>query len=556
MNSKYTIGVDFGTESGRVLLVEVRTGKEAASSVTAYPHGVLERSLPDGTPLDKDWSLQHPEDYLAVLYRSIPEVLDTAHVLPEDVIGIGIDFTSCTILPTDGSGIPLCVNEQWKHRPHSWVKLWKHHAAQPEADEITALAASRKEHFPNQYGGKISSEWMFPKLLEVLRDDPEVYEAADLWLEAGDWMVFRLTGELSRSSSTSGFKALWSKREGYPDPHFLSMLDPRLANAAQTKLRGKILPLGAKAGVLTQEMAARLGLKAGTAVAVNIIDAHAAVPAVGAVRPGQLVMSMGTSTCHMLVSDREEEIEGICGVVEDGIIPGFYGYETGQAAVGDAFSWYVNQAVPSYVQDKAVKKGVSIHEWLEGQASRLCPGESGLIALDWWNGNRSVLVNANLSGLIVGLTLATRPEEIYRCMLESTAFGTRKILETFADAGLIINEIFACGGLPQKNNLLMQIYADVLNHEIKVADSSQITALGSAMYAAVAAGGWDNIAEAAQHMAKVKEDSYKPNPKNAKLYNLLYAAYLQLHDYFGRDSPAFMQQLKQQKMSTSSEVPE
>ncbi|MGM0878772.1 MAG: ribulokinase [Bacillota bacterium] len=551
MERKYAIGVDYGTESGRVLLVDVATGEEIATHVTSYKHGVMDEALPNGKRLEMDWALQHPRDYLEVLYQSVPEVILISKINPKDVIGIGIDFTSSTILPLDRNGNPLCFDLKWENNPHSWVKLWKHHAAQGEADEITRLAKEMKEEFLKRYGGKISSEWMFPKILQIIKEAPEIFEETDLFMEACDWITSRLTDNLIRSSNTCGYKAFWSKRKGYPEASFFKALNPRLENILETKMRGEVRSIGEKAGELTEEIAHRLGLLPGISVAVGIIDAHAGVPAVGAVRPGQFVMAMGTSTCHMLIADKEEKIEGVCGVVEDGIIPGYYSYETGQVAVGDSFAWYVDHAVPSYVVQQAEEAGKSVHQLLEEKASTYKPGQSGLIALDWWNGNRSVLVDANLSGTIVGLTLATKPEEIYRSLLESTAFGTRKIIENYTEAGIEVNEIFASGGLPQRNKLLMQIYADITNREIKIPDSNQTTALGAAMYAAVAAGekngGYNTIFEAAENMAKVKEDVFVPIPENVKIYDELYKYYLKLHDYFGRENYEMMHGLKKMR---------
>ncbi|MEH7480954.1 ribulokinase [Neobacillus drentensis] len=548
MERKYAIGVDYGTESGRVLLVDVATGEEIATHVTPYKHGVLDEALPNGSRLETDWALQHPRDYLDVIYRSVPEVISMAGTNPKDIIGIGIDFTSSTILPLDQNGNPLCFHPKWEDSPHSWVKLWKHHAAQEEADDITRVAQERNEAFLSRYGSKISSEWMFPKILQILREAPEIFEEADLFIEACDWVTYRLTNNLIRSSNTCGYKAFWNKEHGYPEASFFKAVDPRIENILNTKMRGTVRSIGEKAGELTEEVAHRLGLLPGIAVAVGIIDAHAGVPAVGAVRPGQLVMAMGTSTCHMLISDKEEAIEGVCGIVEDGIIPGYYSYETGQVAVGDSFAWYIEQAVPSYVKQQAEEAKLSEHQFLEEKASTYKPGQSGLIALDWWNGNRSVLVDANLSGLIVGLSLATKPEEIYRAILESTAFGTRKIIESFTEAGVVVNEIFACGGLPQRNKLLMQMYADITNREIKIADSKQTTALGAAMYAVVAAGkkngGYDTIFEAAENMARVKEETFIPIPEHVQIYDELYKHYLELHDYFGRDKYHIMHSLK------------
>ncbi|MFC7394523.1 ribulokinase [Scopulibacillus cellulosilyticus] len=536
MGAKYAIGFDFGTESGRTLLIDVETGEEIGTYITHYNHGVIDEIPPTGKKLQNDWSLQDPADYMKVLYESVPEIIHQVQINPQEIIGIGVDFTSCTMLPLDNNHVPLCFNPKWSKHPHSWVKLWKHHAAQQEADEITHLAIKLGESFINRYGRKISSEWMFPKILQILRESPKIFEKTDLFLEACDWVVYRLTGSLVRSNATSGFKALWHKDAGYPDPQFLRQLDERLEHVADTKMRGNIRPIGSKAGELTKEMADRMGLPEGIPVAVGIIDSHAAVPAVGAVRNGQLVMTMGTSTCHMLLSDKKKMIKGITGVVEDGIIPGFYGYEAGQAAVGDIFAWFVNHSVPEYVKQQAMKEGLSIHKWLEREASTYKPGQSGLLALDWWNGSR-ILADSDLTGLIVGLTLGTKPEEIYRALLEATAFGTRKIIESFVEAGIEVDELFACGGLPQRNELLMQIYADVMNREIKIADSKQSSAYGAAMFGAVVAGkekgGYNSIFEAADKIAKVKEKTYTPVPEHVKIYDQLYEEYKKLHNYFG-----------------------
>ncbi|RFU63868.1 ribulokinase [Peribacillus glennii] len=553
MTAKYAIGVDYGTQSGRVLLVNVQTGEELAVCVNPYKSGVIDNVLPSGTVLGHDWALQHPDDYLEVLYQMIPKVMQSVQVKPEDVIGIGIDFTSCTMMPLNEDMEPLCLDLKWRDNPHSWVKLWKHHAAQSEADEITELAEKRGEAFLSRYGGKISSEWMLPKILQILRESPDVFEATDVFFEACDWLTYKLTGNISRSSSTSGYKSFWHKEDGYPDKDFFSELDPRLENILDTKMGGPIVPVGNRAGELTEAMAKRIGLLPGTSVAVGIIDAHASVPAVGAVREGQLVMAMGTSTCHMLLSHKETKVEGVCGVVEDGMIPGTFGYEAGQAAVGDIFAWFVEHGIPEYVKFQADQENVGIHEWLEKNASAYKPGQTGLLALDWWNGNRSVLVDADLSGLILGYTLATKPEEIYRALLEATAFGTRKIIDSFLESGLEVKEIFACGGLPQRNRLLMQIYADVTNREIKVAESSQDPALGAAMFGAVAAGkdkgGYDNIIEAAEKMARVKEEFFVPIQEHVDKYNKLYKHYLKLHDYFGYGENDVMVELKNLKNS-------
>jgi L-ribulokinase len=555
MATKYAIGVDYGTESGRAVLVDLSDGTEVADHVTPYPHNVIDEQLPEsGVKLELDWALQHPGDYIEVLKRSVPAVMKASGVDPADVIGLGIDFTACTMLPVDAEGTPLCFKPELKNQPHSWVKLWKHHAAQDEANLINEIAGQRGESFLPRYGGKISSEWMIAKVWQILNEAPELYKQTDLFLEATDWVVFQMTGNKVRNSCTAGYKSIWHKQDGYPSRDFFKALNPQLEHLTETKLRGEVVPLGTKAGELTSEMAALMGLKPGIAIAVGNVDAHAAVPGVGVVTPGKLVMAMGTSICHMLLGSEEKRVEGMCGVVEDGIIPGYLGYEAGQSAVGDIFAWYVEQAVPAYVKEAADKEGVNVHEWLETKAAAYQPGETGLLALDWWNGNRSVLVDTDLTGLLIGCTLLTKPEEIYRAVLEATAFGTRKIVDAFHENGVEVHELYACGGLPQKNKLLMQIYADVTNREIKIADSKQTPALGAAMFGAVAAGaaqgGYDTIVEAAQKMARVRKDTYKPIPENVAVYEKLYQEYSKLHDYFGRGENDVMKRLKAIKEAT------
>jgi len=568
MSKKYSIGVDFGTESGRAVLVEVETGQEVASSVYIYQNGVIDEKLPvpgkniqrpqvSGQtqaalpPLEPDWALQDPDDYLHTFQRTIPAVLKEAKVEPVDVIGIGIDFTACTMLPVKADGMPLCVLPRYRSNPHAWVKLWKHHAAQPEADRINETARRMNQKWLERYGNKISSEWFFSKALQILSEAPEIYAAADRLIEAADWVIWQLTGVETRNSCTAGYKALWSKREGFPPEAYFAALDPRLEHVVSEKMSHQITPIGGRAGGLTARAAKWTGLKPGTAVAIANVDAHVAVPAATVTETGRMVMIMGTSICHMVLSEAEHLVPGICGYVEDGIIPGLFGYEAGQSCVGDHFAWFVENCVPAAYEHEAQERHLDLHSLLEEKATALKPGESGLLALDWWNGNRSVLVDANLTGLLLGATLATKPEEIYRALIEATAFGTRVIVESFERHGVPVNEFVACGGLPEKNHLLMQIYADVTGREIKVAASKQTPALGSAMFGAVAAGkavgGYETIFEAAKQMARLKEETFIPVPENKAVYDQLYAEYLRLHDYFGRGENNIMKTLKRLK---------
>lgn len=546
---RYTIGIDFGTQSGRALLVEVETGRELASAVYEYANGVIDEVLPQGNiRLGPDWALQDPRDYLEVLKRTVPAVIKEAGVRPADVIGIGIDFTACTILPVDQAGVPLCMKPAYRDNPHAWVKLWKHHAAQGQANRLNQLARDRNEEFLVRYGGTVSSEWFFPKVLQIIEEAPEVYEAADRILEAADWIVLQLTGVEARNACTAGYKALWSRQEGYPSREFLAALHPKLENIVQEKMSEDIYPAGSKAGYLTPEWAELMGLTTNTAVAVGGVDAHVSVPAATVTEPGKMVMVMGTSFCHMVLGTEERFIEGMCGVVEDGILPGYFGYELGQAAVGDIFEWFVNNCVPARYEAEAQERGINIHQFLTEKAAELAVGQSGLLALDWWNGNRSILVDADLSGMIIGMTLNTKPEEIYRALIEATAFGTRRIIQACEEAGVAIQELYACGGLPHRNPLLMQIYADVTGRTIKVARTTQAGALGAAMFAAVAAGseagGYDDIVEAAKKMAQLKDEVFIPDPKRHRVYTQLYGEYEQLHDYFGRGQNDVMKRLR------------
>jgi L-ribulokinase len=546
---KYAIGVDYGTESGRALLVDVATGEEIAAAVHPYADGVIDERLPGSDELlPPDFALQNPQDYVEVLKETVPVLLREGDVAPEDVIGIGTDFTACTMLPVDEAGMPLCGKPEWRGNPYSWVKIWKHHAAQPEANRLNEIAEERVEKWLPRYGGKISSAWLIPKMWETLNKAPEVYAAADRYLEAADWIVLQLTGEEKRNSCTAGYKAIWHKRDGYPAPDFFAALDPRLRDVVDEKLSRRIHPLGDRAGVLTPQMAELTGLRPGTAVPIGNVDAHVAVPASTVVEPGRLVAIMGTSTCIMVLGEEERVVEGMCGVVEDGIVPGFFGYEAGQSCVGDHFAWFVDSCVPPSYHEEADRRGLNPHQLLEEKAAGQKPGEHGLLALDWWNGNRSVLVDVDLTGVLIGATLLTKPEDIYRALIEATAYGARVIVESFVDSGVRVDEIVACGGLPGRNRLLMQIYADVTGREINVARTAQSGALGSAMFAAVAAGkdagGYETIFEAAQNMAGLQDESYKPMPAHRAVYDRLYSEYVALHDHFGRGSNDVMKRLK------------
>jgi L-ribulokinase len=538
------VGVDYGTLSGRAVVVRVRDGEELGSAVHEYPHAVMDQRLTagDGQQLPPDWALQAPGDYVEVLREAVPTALRDAGVDPSAVIGIGTDFTACTMVPTTADGTPLCELERFADRPHAYVKLWKHHAAQRQADRITELARARGEAWIDRYGGAISSEWEFAKGLQLLEEDPELYDEMAHWVEAADWIVWQLTGEYVRNACTAGYKGIYQDG-AYPSSEFLEELNPDFADFAATKVAHRIGQLGHVAGRLSAQAAAWTGLPEGIAVAVGNVDAHVTAAAANAVEPGQMVAIMGTSTCHVMNGDRLASVPGICGVVDGGILEGYWGYEAGQSGVGDIFAWYVDNQVPAAYAAEADESGISLHELLTERAAAQPVGAHGLVALDWHSGNRSVLVDHELSGLVVGLTLATRPEDVYRALLESTAFGTRTIVESFADAGVPVTELIVAGGL-LKNRFLMQMYADVTRLPLSTIRSEQGPAVGSAIHAAVAAGAYADVREAARSMGRRIVAAYTPDEDAALRYDALYAEYTALHDHFGRGGNDVMRRLK------------
>ena len=548
---KYTIGIDFGSLSGRALLLDISTGEEMASSVYEYPHGVMDKELPSGEKLESDYALQHPMDYLEVLYHTIPQVIRSSGVDPKDIVAIGTDFTACTMIPCKADGTPLCFLDKYKHNPHAWVKLWKHHAAQYEANRLNEIAEQRGEEWLKNYGGKISSEWAIPKLMQICDEAHDIYTAMDRWIEAADWIVWMMTGNETRNSCTAGYKAIWNKRKGYPSKEFFKALNPMLENCVDEKLGTVINPLGERAGTITPEFAEKTGLSEGTVVSIGNVDAHVCVPSVSIDGPKKMLAIIGTSTCHILMGEEEKQVPGMCGVVEDGVMPGLFGYEAGQSCVGDHFAWLIDNCVPESYHKEAKANGMDIHQYLTSLAEKQRAGESGLLALDWWNGNRSVLVDADLTGCMLGMTLSTKPEEMYRALIEATAYGTRMIVENFRDNGVEVEEFYASGGIAVKNEMAMQIYSDVLNMPVKIAGSAQGPALGSAIFASVAAGkengGYDSVFEAARRLGKVKDKYYSPIKENAEVYDRLYAEYKKLHDYFGRGENNVMKTLKKIK---------
>jgi len=539
------IGVDYGTESGRVLVLDLVTAEELAVETVRYSHGVIDAELPGtGERLGQDWALQHPMDYLEVLRRGIPAALAAAGVSSEQVIGLGADFTSCTVLPAKADGTPLCELPQWAGHRHAWPKLWKHHAAQWVADRLNEVAAERAEAFLGRYGGRISSEWYFPKLIEIFTQDRAVYDAADVFVEATDWIVWQLTGTLARSACPAGYKALWSAAEGLPSPEYFEAAFPGFDRPGE-KLGMVFHPLGARAGVVCPAVAAQLGLGPEVAVAVGNVDSFVSVPGCGVSDPGVLVSVIGTSICDMVVHPDELRLPGITGVVRDGILPGSFGYEAGQPAVGDMLAWYVDRLLGGAGAGAGAAERYAA---LESAAERIAPGGTGLVALDWWNGNRSILGDAGLSGVVAGFSLQTTPAELYRALLESVAFGERSIVENFDGHGLGIDRIVACGGIAEKSGLLMQLLADVTARVVEVAGSPQVPARGAALFGAVAAGpaagGFVDIATAAERLALAPARRFTPGSATA-VYDRVFSVYRGLHDELGRAHVEWLHTLKE-----------
>ncbi len=539
------IGVDYGTESGRVLVLDARSGEQLGVSVVRYPSVVIDRELPGtGEPLPADWALQDPDDWMTVLSDGVPEALSRAGVAREEVAGLGIDFTSCTVLPVTEAGVPLCRLDAWRERRHAWPKLWKHHAAQPIADRLNAVALERDEEFLTRYGGRISSEWYFPKLIEIWLEDREVYDAAARFIEATDWVIWQLTGRECRQSSTAGYKAMWSPVDGLPPVDYFTAAYPGF-DRPDAKLGTSFVPLGTRAGTLVAQHAETLGLGPDVAVAVGNVDAFASVPGAGVDRPGTFVIAIGTSICDMVVSEQEIRLPGITGVVRDGILPGMFGYEAGQAAVGDMLAWFV----------RTLDGDDRTYVELEELAARMTPGESGLLTLDWFNGNRSILADADLSGTIMGLTLRSAPADIYRSMLESIALGSRRIMDNFAEHGIELTEIVANGGISEKSPLTMQMLADSSGRPVHVPAASEIPARGAALFAAVAAGVHDGIDAAIEATRPASAHSYRPDPAATAVYDRIYAIYREVYETLGRSRSDWMHGLKRIQAECAADRP-
>lgn len=541
MPAKYSIGLDYGTNSVRALLVNVANGREVATSVWNYAHGH------EGVILSSDPHLarQHPADYATGAEIAIKKALASAKravrgFKPDRVVGLGVDTTGSTPIPVDVDGHPLAFQRRFAKNPAAMAWLWKDHTGVAEAAEITSLARRLRPQYLAKCGGIYSSEWFFSKILHCLRANPEVFDAAHSWVELADWVPAMLTDteapeRLTVGICAAGHKAMFNAGwGGYPDEEFLSQLHPQLG-ALRSRLCPHVLAIDKAVGGLTPEWSKRTGLPAGLPVAVGAFDAHLGAVGCG-ITPGTLVKAIGTSTCDTMLVPLDQnlaDIPGLCGIVNGSILPGFYGLEAGQSAVGDIFNWFVN-----YLQPLGTKAGT--HEALSTAAAKLKPGESGLLALDWNNGNRTILVDQRLTGLLLGQTLYTTPAEIYRALIEATAFGALTIINRFEEYGVQVKDVVNCGGIAEKNPLVMQIYADVTGRPMKISRSAQTCALGAAIAGAVVAGkkagGHDRFADAQKAMTGLKPRIFKPSPEAHAVYKDLYSLYRKLHDAFGTET--------------------
>ncbi len=545
IQNTYTIGLDFGSLSCRGVLVDVKDGSIAAEAAMAYPHAVMSEALPDGTPLEGDPCLQSPEDFREAMIHVVRELVSRCD--PSHVIGIAVDTTGSTVLPLDRNFVPLCEDERFRSRPQAWMKMWKHHGSAPQAEKLTRISREQNRPYLDWYGGSVSPECLLSKVVEVFECDREVYDAASAFVEVMDYLTSLLTGTPTFSLPLMKAKAFYDDETGYPDSEFFTAIHPDLVSLPKKLTEGfaeKVIAYpGERAGSLCKEMAELLGLREGIAVSAGTADSYAPIKALGITREATMIMIIGTSMGMMLMSRESHAVEGVTASLPDIYRKGLWGYASGLTSVGDAFGWFADNCVPARYEKEAEERGVSIQSLLTEKASLLEPGSGGVMALDWLKGNKSCLLNPYLSGLFIGITISTRPEQMYRALIEATAFGARVVVENYRKSGVPIEEIRACGGIVGKNPMLMQIYSDVIGLPIKASLCTQAPALGSAINAASAAG----VENATRAMSEKNFTVYTPNPDSRAAYDCLYAEYLTLHDYFGRGENRIMEHLRGKK---------
>lgn len=528
MNDGLVLGLDFGTLSVRALLVCAGDGREVAQAEYAYPHGVMDRALPCGAALEAGFALAHPADYLTGLGEVVRSVMKESGAAPQDVIALGLDATSSTVLPLDADGRPLCFDARFEREPHAYMKLWKHQGAARQAQRMSEAARRLGETWLALCGGEVQCERMLPKVLEVAQCAPHVYAAAARFVELCDYMTFVLTGSERRSLPAAACNGHYISGS-YPGEAFWREVDPSIPPVTQ-KLTGDFVPIAQAVGALTPQMAQELGLAAGIPVAAGMIDSHASAPGCGADRAGDLVAVMGTSACYLMNDTQLRAAPGIYAAAYEAHAQGLYGYEGGQSCVGDALDWFVKTGVPRQTLEDAEAAGMDVHTYLSVLAQELAPGESGLMALDWLAGVRSPLMRPELRGVMAGMTLRTTPQEMYRAWMEACCFGARRIVESYAASGMKIGRFFAAGGIARKNPFFMQMLSDVCAMPVTVCRSSQTGALGSAICAAAASGRLGDLAACTRRMGSAAQAIY--TPQNAAAYEPLYRRYLALSAAF------------------------
>ncbi|AXZ22723.1 ribulokinase [Staphylococcus warneri] len=530
----YSIGIDYGTASGRVILVNTSDGKIVSSYEETYQHGTIAEEL-GGETLPHNYFLQHAGDYHHVLENGVKHVLEESQINKDEVVGIGVDFTSCTVVFLDENFRPLHMNEDLSHHPHAYVKLWKHHGAQDEATQMVEANEKANQNWLDYYGHSVNSEWMIPKILEVKHKAPELLERAHYIMEAGDYMTSLLVNQNIRSNCGIGFKGFYDEVNGF-NYDFFETVDPELPQIIKDKCEAPVIQIGDSAGSLSEYYQNLWGLSSNVQISPYMIDAHSGVLGAGAIEKGEFTPVIGTSTCHLMLDPKQEPIPSITGSVKDAIIPGLYAYEAGQAAVGDLFS-YSERMAPQHIVEEAAKQDKSVLEYLETLASQIPVEDQHVVVLDWHNGNRSILSDSHLTGSVFGLTLQTPFEMVHRAYLESTAFGTKMIMKQFEDNDIPVHTVYASGGIPKKSQLLVDIYANVLNKKVVVLESSNATALGAAMLGANVGGAYDTLRETVQHMKQPVYYEKQPDPEKVKHYEKLFDKYQKLHDLLGREHP-------------------
>lgn len=551
MRHKYSIGLDFGTLTARAVIVDVETGRELATSTFGYQDAIIDTFLPETeVRLPSDFALQNPRDYQEAVVSLLRDILYRSGVCAEDIIGIGVDATASTVLALDEAYMPLCLLPEYKNNPHSWIKMWKHHSPQGQADRINRVAAGLQEPFLRRCGGKVSVEWYYPKMLETLENAPEVFKAAAYFVELGDWIVYLLTGERKRSSAIASLHAHWDSAHRMPSEEFFRSLHPLMLEKVKQGAQIPVVSVFSPAGTLTKEIAGQTGLSEHTVVSMADTDSPVALLSLDVTKERTGALILGTSSVFMLLSRREHFIPGAMASVKDQMMPGFFGNMFGQSAVGDSFEWFVKNLVPYQYYLDARNKDWSVFDVMNDAMERLPLDSEHILALDWFNGSRSLLQNASLSGVLVGMTLSTKPEQIYRALVESTAFGLKKILSGVSDAGIPLDQIKACGGLARKSPAIMQIYADILELPIYTTSSKQTIGKGSAILGALAAssakGGYDRIEDAVKAMRCPVTACYTPRSEYRTMYHELKTQYEEVYRFFGQEAPQIMSKLRGQ----------